>query len=376
MAHILLLFARSANCELISERLTQHHEVTVGDCNSRERVCQQLAHPFDLCIVDGQTLEQLWQPIQERRAAEEPILLPFLLIVAREKMDLIQRQLWQVIEEVVTAPIETAELQARVEILLRTRQYSLDLQQSNTQLQAANAELQEINRLKSQFVSMVSHEFRNPLMTISGYLQLLESPNDSIPSAKKQEFFQHIHASVKRLTTLVDDILVIGRVGVGKLSFEPASLDLTAFCSNLIEEMKFGLDRPRSLVLRVEGEPPPTTCLDQKLLRHVLTNLISNAIKYSPDDAPVSITLLYKREQVSLEVQDQGIGIPPEEQARLCEAFHRASNVGRVAGTGLGLAISKQCIDLHGGQISITSEIDKGTRVEVTIPLLSHSNTI
>lgn len=189
MARILLLFARSANSDFVSDRLSQHHDVVIGVPENLELALQQLAQPFDLCIVDGQTLEQLWQPIQDRRELEAPVLLPFLLIVAREKLGLINRQLWQVIEEVVSAPIETAELQARVEILLRTRQYSLDLKQSNLQLQVANAELTEINRLKSQFVSMASHEFRNPLMTISGYLQLLENPNDRISSEKNRRFF-------------------------------------------------------------------------------------------------------------------------------------------------------------------------------------------
>lgn len=182
-------------------------------------------------------------------------------------------------------------------------------------------------------------------------------------------FFQYIRTSLHRLITLVDDILVMGRVGVGKLSFEPASLDLTAFCQNLIEEVKFGLARPYPLMFETQGVSPAAVCVDQNLLRHILTNLISNAIKYSPEDTPVKITLAYEKQQVSLLVRDQGIGIPDEEQVRLFEAFHRASNVGRVAGTVLGLAITKQCIDLHGGQITVASAIREGTTVTISFPI-------
>lgn len=371
MARILLLFARSANSEFVSEKLAQHHEVLSLASTPHLSAQTLLQVPFDLCIVDGPTLEQLWQPIQACRSAQEPVLLPMVLVVAREKVGMIKRQLWQVIEEIVTAPIETAELQARVEVLLRARQYSLELHQANIKLQQANDDLQEMNRLKSQFVSMVSHEFRNPLGAISGYIQLLEGQGNHLAHEKKQEFFQHIRDSLKRLIALVDDVLVMGRVGVGKLTFEPAPLDLQQFCQRLLEEVKYSIPQPCEIQYSTVGSLTADSriVMDQKLLRYILANLLTNAIKYSPEGCPVQFEVNYDPNQVRFRIQDQGIGIPPEDQQRLFEPFYRATNVGQLPGTGLGLVIAKQCADLHGGHIWVDSVLDQGTTVTVQLPL-------
>ncbi len=378
MARILLIFDRQTNAELISERLRQHHDMVSLSAAQIQQNSEGLNLPFDLCLIDGQMLEALWPLIEDRRAAEAPVLLPVVLIVARDKVRVIQRQLWQVIEEVVTAPIEAAELQARVEILLRARQFSLELRQANLKLAAANEELQEMNRLKSRFVSMASHEFRNPLSAIAGYIELLEGQGSVFTAAKRQEFFQHIRESLKRLLTLVDDVLVIGRVGVGKLRFDPQPLNLSEFCRTLITEIQFSTDNrcPIQFEPEMETDPPeaiaPGTVrhptIDANLLHHILTNLLSNVIKYSPEGSPVQLSLSSGSEEVRLQVQDQGRGIPPEDQLRLFEPFHRAANVGRTTGTGLGLAIVKQCVELHGGQIQVQSEVGIGTTVTVALP--------
>lgn len=371
MARILLLFARSANSALISNRLSQHHEVLSVGSENKDSVQKSLQEPFDLCIVDGQMLEQFWQQITDCKNVQEPILLPVLLIVARGKSSIINRQYWQVIEEIITAPIELAELQARVEILLRIRQFSLELQQANAKLQQANEDLQEMNRLKSQFVSMVSHEFRNPLGAISGYIQLLEGRGSTLSVEKKQDFFQHIRDSLKRLISLVDDVLVMGRVGVGKLVFEPDVLDLEQFCRRLIEEVKYSATQPCLLQFEVKNvcDTEQPVLMDQKLLRYILGNLLTNAIKYSPGGGEVQLSLAYIDSQIEFQVQDPGIGIPLEDQQYLFDPFYRAANVGRLPGTGLGLAIVKQCVELHNGQIQINSEVNQGTKVTVRLPI-------
>lgn len=371
MARILLLFARSANRALISNKLSQHHEVLSVESEDKNSVQSSLQEPFDLCLVDGQMLEQVLVEIADCKRAQEPVLLPVLLIVARGKTGIISRQYWQVIEEIVTAPIELAELQARVEILLRIRQLSLELQQANVQLQQANEDLQEMNRLKSQFVSMVSHEFRNPLGAISGYIQLLEGRGSSLSTEKKQDFFQHIRDSLKRLISLVDDVLVMGRVGVGKLIFEPDALDLEQFCRRLIEEVKYSFPQPGPVEFEVKNvsDLAQPLLMDQKLLRYILGNLLTNAIKYSPEGGEVQLSLAFSESQIEFEVQDSGIGIPLDDQEHLFDPFYRAANVGRLPGTGLGLAIVKQCVELHKGQIQIDSEVNQGTKVSVQFPI-------
>lgn len=376
MARILLLFARSANSAFITGKLSEYHEVISEESEQKNSTQELLQTPFDLCIIDGQMLEQLWQSITDCRSAQKPVLLPVLLIVGQGKVSTIKPQYWQVIEEIITAPIEMAELQARVEVLLRTRQISLELQQANSKLQQANEDLQEMNRLKSQFVSMVSHEFRNPLGAISGYIQLLEGRGNTLSTEKKQDFFQHIRDSLKRLTSLVDDVLVMGRVGVGKLTFEPEALDLEQFCRRLIEEVKYSSTQPCRLQFEVKDvcDPAQPLLVDQKLLRYILGNLLANAIKYSPDGSEVQLGLAYIENQIEFQIQDSGIGIPLDDQEHLFEPFYRAANVGRLPGSGLGLAIVQQCVELHNGHIEVSSSVDQGTNVTVRLPMRTSPN--
>ena len=368
MARILLLLEHRENLRLVSELLSGHHQVLSPDSGAKGQQATALSgESFDLCILDGRTLDRLGQSLQERRKAQRPVFLPVLLVIVRGKAGMVNRQLWQSADEVIAVPIEKAELQARVEILLRARQFSLELK-------AANEQLQEMNRLKSRFVSMVSHEFRNPLTTISGFVQLLERHGDQWSQEKKRQYFQLMQGALKRLTALVDDVLVMGRIGVGKLKFEPAPLELDKFCSSLVEEVKFSAQSQHQIDFAYTGtssEAPERVQMDPNLLRHILNNLLSNAIKYSPEGSPIRLTLSYQNNLAVFQVQDEGIGIPLEDQPRLFEPFHRAVNAGKVSGTGLGLAIVKHCVELHGGEITLTSEVGVGTTFAIALPLKS-----
>ncbi len=363
---ILLLLEYLQNRRLLADSLSQLYNVLLPDEGATSaQFADLIEEPFDLCILDGRTLGQFEQQLQARRTAEQPVFLPVLLIVTRNKPAIADRQLWQTIDEIITTPIEQAELQVRLEILLRIRQFSLDLQ-------IANEKLQEMNRLKSQFVSMVSHEFRNPLSAVSGFVQLLERQGDKLAPEKKASYFQLMRESLKRLTSLVDDVLIIGRVGVGKLRYSPAPLELEKFCRSLIEEIKFSRETQHQINFVVEigdTRKPPQIQMDSNLLRHILVNLLENAIKYSPEGEIVSLTLAYQDNYAIFQIKDSGIGIPSQEQTQLFDSFYRATNVGQIPGTGLGLAIVKQCVDLHGGEIAVTSEEGKGTIFIVTLPV-------
>ena len=213
---ILLLLEHQENRRLLAESLTQMYTVLSPEADTAmTQFTALLQEPFDLCILDGRTLASIETQLQRRRKIEKQVFLPVLLVVTRNKPAIANKQLWQSIDEIITTPIEKAELQTRIEILLRIRQFSLDLQ-------LANEKLQEMNQLKSQFVSMVSHEFRNPLGAVSGFLQLLERQGDKLAVDKKQQYFQRIREAINRLTSLVDDVLIIGRVGVGKLQYVPS----------------------------------------------------------------------------------------------------------------------------------------------------------
>ena len=226
----------------------------------------------------------------------------------------------------------------------------------------------ELGELKSRFVSMTSHEFRTPLSTIQSSAELIERYHDRLSVEKQLAHLNRIQTSVEQMTQMLNDILLFGEAESGKLEFNPISMDLVQLCRNLVEELELNIKNGSAIALTTNC-PSLVTNIDEKLLRRIFGNLLSNAIKYSPSGSTVQFELTWLNDRVIFKIQDQGIGIPPEDQIHLFEPFHRATNVGTIQGTGLGLAIVKQCVDLHGGEISVTSGVGQGTTFSVTLPL-------
>ncbi len=235
------------------------------------------------------------------------------------------------------------------------------------ELRLALEKEKELNELKSRFISMTSHEFRTPLTTILGSAELLEHYSHKWPEEKKLVHFKRIHSNVQHLVQLLNDVLLIGQAEAGKLEFNPKPLDVVQLCCSLVEELQLSAGSEHTIAFSYQF-PELESCLDEKLLRHILSNLLSNAIKYSPTGSTVNFKLVGQNGQVIFQIQDEGIGIPEEDQQHLFETFHRAKNVVNIPGTGLGLAIVKRSVDLHGGKISVKSEVGVGTTFTVTIP--------
>lgn len=225
----------------------------------------------------------------------------------------------------------------------------------------------ELSDLKSRFVSMTSHEFRTPLTTIQSSAELLERYRDRFSPEKQLTHLHRIQIAVDRMTQMLNDILILGKAEAGKLEFNPAPVDLVQFCRTLVEDLQLAVKNQNALVFSCQCQCIPSN-VDEKLLRQILTNLLSNAIKYSPSGSTIEFSLTGLNNQAIFKIQDQGIGIPPEDQAHLFESFHRAKNVGTIEGTGLGLAIVKQCVDLHRGEIIVESEVGQGTTFTVILP--------
>lgn len=250
------------------------------------------------------------------------------------------------------------------------------LSQANEQLQIQAQEVrqalekeQEVNALKTQFISMVSHEFRNPLTSIIGLADLLETCEGKLCEQKKHYYLNCIVDSANRMLNLVENILVIGKAELAELEPHPVPINLSAFCEELLSQIQFYDVGQHHLNFSYQGEEDSLVYFDENVLRHILTNLLSNAIKYSPRGTKVSLELFVEGNRVVFQVRDAGIGIPPEAQQRLFESFHRAENVGNIPGTGLGLAIVKRYVDLVNGQISVKSDLGIGTTFTVTLPL-------
>jgi signal transduction histidine kinase len=269
-----------------------------------------------------------------------------------------------------TNELKIANKELRHEIIERQK-VEEQLRASELQLRASLEKQQELNELKSRFVAMASHDLRSPLTTILSVTDLLESHSHQLSEEKKQSYLQLSRDAVKHMTQLLNDILVIGEAEAGKLEFQPAPLDLVSFCDELVEELQLSTNGKCSLNFVSQGSFP-NVWMDEKLLRQIFINILSNAIKYSPENSTVNFELTCLKNKAIFHVRDRGIGIPSVYQQRLFEPFHRGSNVGSISGTGLGLAIVKRCVESHGGTIEVISKVKVGTTIIVTLPMYSY----
>jgi PAS domain S-box-containing protein len=225
----------------------------------------------------------------------------------------------------------------------------------------------QLSEMKSRFVSMVSHEIRTPLTTILTSADILQNLPCTEP--EKADLFALIQSSIRHMVQLLEDALFIGVVEAGRLEVNPSHFLLDTFCQKLYKEIEMRLEPGHQLIFNCPKGVQ--VWLDEKLLWQLLNNLISNAVKYSPQGGTVQLDLTYGENQITLRVQDQGIGIPPAEIENLFECFQRASNVGAISGTGLGLAIVKSCVDRLQGTIVVESEVGVGTVFTVTLPIVA-----
>lgn len=226
----------------------------------------------------------------------------------------------------------------------------------------------ELRQMKSRFVSVVSHEFRTPLATILSSSEYIQAYGHTIPPEKREKHFQRIQNAVKNMTTLLEEVLVIGRSESGRLEFTPSEVDMLQFCRELAEEIESTTKGTHRIHLRTRGEHTQYW-VDTKLMRLAISNLLFNAVKYSPQSGEVRLGFIGEADQFSIIVQDSGIGIPESDQQRLFETFYRASNTKNIPGTGLGLYITRMAVDLHDGTIRFQSQVGVGSTFMITIPL-------
>lgn len=228
---------------------------------------------------------------------------------------------------------------------------------------------QALSQLQLRFFSLVSHEFRTPLSTILTSVQLLQLCPDKFSPDKKLRNLQRIEGATQRLRQMLDNILTINRAETGQLDFQPRQVNLEQLCQGILSEMPRNPDKPYTLDF-IRNTESNQTCLDETLLRSILINLITNAIKYSPSGGTIYLQIKCTETEVNFKVCDQGIGIAADEIAHIFEPFYRGKNIDSIPGSGLGLTVAKTCVNLHGGTISVTSELGVGTTFMVKIPLV------
>jgi signal transduction histidine kinase len=272
--------------------------------------------------------------------------------------------------EVITARMRqlNAELEVKVEERTQILKEALQkLEESQKELSEALDKEKQLNEIKSRFVSMASHEFRTPLTTVMSSASLLTKYTKEEEQEKRNRHIERIKSSVDHLNDILNDFLSLGKLNEGKIEPHPELFDLHELIADVVDGMKELTRKGQSI--RQEAANGITIATDKKMLRNILVNLISNAIKFSGEDKPIIVEAGIEKDQLRLSVKDQGIGIPSADQEHLFSSFFRSANAVNVQGTGLGLHIVKRYTDLLQGSVKLESELNKGTTVIIYLPL-------
>ena len=304
------------------------------------------------------------------RRSNEPFVIAFIVdITARKEIEANMLRQQQELEN-VTRDVRklNAQLEAKVEertVILK--EALMKLEQSQKELSEALDKERQLNEIKSRFVSMASHEFRTPLSTILSSASLLGKYLTTDDQSKRDKHIHRIKDSVKHLNDILEDFLNLGKLDEGKISAEHASFNLPELISDTTEEMKGLLKHSQNIIYHHDGSEEVYS--DKKLLKNVLINLITNAIKFSEDDASVQVNSSVQNGQATVSVSDKGIGISEEDQEHLFSSFFRGKNAMNIQGTGLGLHIVKRYIDLLEGSVQLKSRLNQGTTITFSIPV-------
>ncbi|MDJ0775216.1 MAG: hybrid sensor histidine kinase/response regulator [Mastigocoleus sp. MO_167.B18] len=327
---------------------------------------------LDLTLPDSQGLDSL-QPLMECDAN-----LPIVVLTNTNDNELAIEAVRQGAQDYLV------KRQVNDDSLLRSLRYAIERKQTLESLHTLNQTLkekvdkctlelvkaQELNQFKSEFVSILSHDIRNPLNTILLTAGLLQNSDEQLSKEKKLTHFQMIRSAIKNMALLLDEASFIGKADTGRLRCQISPLDLQDFCSEIIKGIKISAKYRNIHITSILPEIDFEVFSDENLLRHILDNLLTNAVKYSPPGSTVHFELHFTEESIIFLIQDWGIGIPNQEQQQLFQPFYRASNIGMIPGTGLGLSIVAKCVDALQGEIEFNSQVDLGTKFIVKLPLI------
>ncbi|BDI19000.1 hypothetical protein ANSO36C_48020 [Nostoc cf. commune SO-36] len=372
LLHQIFLHAHQEQWQMLHvERLSEAIEASRENSTSNldnSQVVSRSQRRFDLVLLDLSLPDSIGLDTLKEYQAVVPDI-PVVVLTGLDDEDLALQALAEGAQDYLVKD------QITIQRLVRAIRYAIErseilnqVRESEERTRQALAKEQELNELKSNFVAMVSHEFRTPMTTIRTAVEILEYNNDKLTNDRRTKYFDRIQNAINQMLHLLDEILFLSKTEATKLEYNPTLLNLENFCSELIDILQLNAGSQHNIIFTFQGESTQAQ-MDEDLLNCILTNLISNAIKYSPQNHTIWFDLICKDRLATFQVRDQGMGIPLKDQSRLFQTFYRASNVGVIQGTGLGLTIVKKCVELHGGHIQLESEQNVGTTVIVTLPL-------
>jgi PAS domain S-box-containing protein len=274
-------------------------------------------------------------------------------------------------EEIKRLNAEVKMLNAEMETRVRKRTHLLEAAMTEIDFQRDQLKINlekehELNEMKSRFVSMASHEFRTPLATILSSLNLSSRYAEQGDFHGQNKHLTRIRSAVTHMTELMNDVLSVSKLEEGIIAVSPEVFDFEDFIGQLLQDLKPLLKDGQVLLYIHRGEK--LVFLDKKILKNLLFNLVSNAIKFSPEGKTISVKSDIVEKDILMCVKDEGIGIPEEDKKHLFHRFFRAHNAGNIQGTGLGLYITVKYVELLHGNISYESRQDEGTEFSIRIP--------
>lgn len=353
--------------ERLSEAIEASRENSASTLNNSQ-IESRKQRRFDLVLLDLSLPDSIGlDTLKEFKAAVPDI--PVVILTSVDDEDLALQALAEGAQDyLVKDKITIQRLVRAIRYAIERSEILNQLRESEERIRQALAKEQELNELKSNFVAMVSHEFRTPMTTIRTAVDILEYNSNKLTDVRRTKYFNRIENAINQMLNLLDEILFLSKTEAAKLKYKPTLLNLENFCRELTDILQLNVGSKHSIIFTFQGESTQAE-MDEDLLNCILTNLISNAIKYSPENDTIWFDLICKDRLAIFQIRDRGMGIPLKDQTHLFQTFYRASNVGVIQGTGLGLTIVKKCVELHGGHIQLESEQGVGTTVIVTLPL-------
>ena len=297
----------------------------------------------------------------------------------------------------IIKPFQQNDLRVAIEIALHRHEIETKMQETLKASEAAKESVEEKSHRQNQYISMAAHELRNPLNAILISAELLELDRTRSNDESQVRTLRLVHSATQKMNGLIDDMLFMGRAESGKLKCNPLPINLVEFCQDLLDQLQLGNETNHKLTLIASNVT--SAILDQQLLHGIITNLIVNAIKYSPNGGQISLELrkpgegdkaalfclspqcLFPNSKLTninspsliIQIRDEGMGIPETELGKIFEMFYRCKNTGKIKGNGLGLTIVKKAVELQGGAIGCESKIGIGTTFKVVLPYVALS---
>jgi PAS domain S-box-containing protein len=302
----------------------------------------------------------------------ERFVIAFIIDITKRKE--VERNMIRQQQQLEKVTDEMRNLNADLEVKVEERTIILKealqrLEESQYELNQALGKERQLNEIKSRFVSMASHEFRTPLSTVLSSATLIDKYTGTEEQEKRSRHVEKIKNSVKHLNALLEDFLSLGKLEEGKIGIHYHEFSLEELIKDTLEEMNPTLKSGQQFIYKNSCQN--LIISDKNLIRNILFNLVSNAIKFSEINSSILIRSKSKEGLTYVCVKDEGVGISDEDKEHLFSSFFRGKNVINIEGTGLGLHIVKRYVDLLGGSIHLESELDKGTTVSFSIPTKS-----